>query len=541
MPNSQPRVGGESTTKTFRVLIADPIEASGLTALEGVAAVDIKTGLPAEELEAIIGEYDALMVRSQTKVTAAIIEAGAKLKIIGRAGVGVDNIDVPAATRRGILVVNSPAGNTIAAAEHSLAMMMALSRHIPAADASTKAGEWKRSKFMGSELYDKTLGVIGLGKIGSHVASVAQALGMKVVAYDPFVTPERASELGVSLASVSELVSLADYVTVHVPKTPETTHLLDAAMLAKAKPGVRIVNCARGGIIDEEALVEAIKSGHVAGAALDVFEQEPLDKQALRDLGEKVILTPHLGASTEEAQLNVAIDVAEQIAEVLAGGEARAAVNMPSVRPELLAVLKPFFPLAERLGAVAAQLADGPVESVEVAYMGALAEEEVKPLTAAVLKGVLTPAMRERVNFVNATHLAKERGVSVTEVKSAEETEYVDLIRIKLRTPNRERIVAGTLLSNDLLSIVQIDDYAFNLFPTGTLLFAPHQDVPGSVGRLGMLLGERQINIFGMQLGRKAKHGPALMVLNLDEHVPEAVLDEVMQLPGFFDVKVVHV
>jgi D-3-phosphoglycerate dehydrogenase len=530
----------QTAVATFRVLVSDPIEESGFSALHDVAKVDVKTDLTPQQLLEVIGEYDALMVRSQTKVTAEVINAGKKLKIIGRAGVGVDNIDVPAATRRGIVVVNSPAGNTIAAAEHTLALMLALARHVAPADASVKRGEWKRTAYVGAELFGKTLGVLGLGKIGSHVAKVSQAMGMKIVAYDPFVTPERAEELGVTLATVEELVSQADFITVHVPKTPETSHLLDAKMLAKARPGVRLVNCARGGIIDEDALVDAIKSGQVAGAALDVFEQEPLAKDALRELGNKVVLTPHLGASTEEAQLNVAIDVAEQIAEVLRGGEARSAVNLPAVRPELLASLRPMFGLAEKLGVVAAQLADGPIEAVEVAYLGGLAEQEVKPLTTAVMKGILTPALGvDGVNFVNATYLAKERGIHVSELKTQEETEYVDLIRVKVRTADRERQVAGTLMGNGILSIVQVDEYAFNLFIKGAMLFAPHQDVPGTIGKVGTLLGENNINIFGMQLGRSAVRGPALMVLNLDDEVPETVLDHIRSLPGFFDVKLV--
>ncbi|MDB5096994.1 MAG: D-3-phosphoglycerate dehydrogenase [Cyanobacteria bacterium RYN_339] len=534
MPNAGTAVA------TFRVLVSDPIEETGFSALHDVAKVDVKTDLTPEQLLQVIGEYDALMVRSQTKVTAAVIEAGKKLRIIGRAGVGVDNIDVPAATRRGIVVVNSPAGNTIAAAEHTLALMLALARHVAPADASVKRGEWKRSQFTGAELFNKTLGVLGLGKIGSHVAKVAQAMGMKVVGFDPFVTPERAEELGVTLGSVEDVVKQADFITVHVPKTPETTNLLNAAMLAKAKPGVRLINCARGGIIDEAALVDAIASGQVAGAALDVFEKEPLENDALRQLGNKVVLTPHLGASTEEAQLNVAIDVAEQIAEYLRGGEARSAVNIPNLRPELMASLRPMFGLAEKLGSVAAQLADGPIEAVEIAYLGSLADQEVKPLTTAVMKGLLTPALGiDGVNFVNATYLAKERGVHVTEVKSQEETEYVDLIRVRVRTQERERVVAGTLMGNDILSIVAVDEYAFNLFIKGSMLFAPHQDVPGTIGKVGTLLGENNLNIFGMQLGRSAVRGPALMVLNLDDEVPDTVLDQVRKLPGFFDVKLV--
>lgn len=524
-----------------RVLVSDPIEPSGLAALQGVAALDIQTDLTPEQLKAVVGNYDAWMVRSQTKVTAELIEAGTRLRIIGRAGVGVDNIDVPAATRRGVVVVNSPAGNTIAAAEHTLAMLFALARHIGPADAATKRGEWKRSKYVGCELFNKTLGVVGLGKIGSHVANVARAAGMRIVAYDPFVTSERAAELGVTLADVDTVVSQADFLTLHVPKTPETTNLISAEMLKRAKPGLRIVNCARGGIIDEAALAAAIEAGQVAGAALDVFAQEPLQNDALRALGDKVLLTPHLGASTEEAQLNVAIDVAEQIAEVLRGGEARSAVNIPNLRAELMTTLKPAMALAEKLGIVAAQLADGPIEAVSVTYAGTLAEVESRPLTNALLKGLLTPALAERVNFVNAGLLAKERGIQVAEVRTSDADDYVELIRLTVRTASRERIVAGTLLHADLPTIVQVDDYAFNLFLKGALLFAPHQDVPGSVGKVGTLLGENAINIFGMQLGRRGVSGPALMVLNLDQPASENVLQQIKALPGFFDIKMVQV
>ncbi|MEB3197047.1 MAG: phosphoglycerate dehydrogenase [Candidatus Sericytochromatia bacterium] len=523
-----------------RVLVSDPIEASGLSALEGVAELDVRTDLTPEQLKAVVGEYDAWMVRSQTKVTAELIEAAHKLRIIGRAGVGVDNIDVPAATRRGVVVVNSPGGNTIAAAEHTLALLFALARHVAPADASTKRGEWKRSQFTGTELFQKTLGVIGLGKIGSHVANVARAAGMRIVAYDPFVTPERAAELGCTLASVEEVVAQADFLTLHVPKTPETTNLINADMLAKARRGLRIVNCARGGIIDEAALVAALESGQVAGAALDVFAQEPLVNEALRAMGDKVLLTPHLGASTEEAQLNVAIDVAEQIAEVLGGGEARSAVNIPNLRAEVMASLKPTMALVEKLGVVAAQLAEGPIEAVTITYAGDLADVESRPLSNALLKGLLTPALAEGVNFVNASFLAKERGIQVTEVRAADADDYVGLVRVQVRTPTRERVVAGTLLHADLPTIVQVDDYAFNLFLRGVLLFAPHQDVPGSVGKLGTLLGTHQLNIFGMQLGRRAVSGPALMVLNLDQTVPEPVIDQIRALPGFFDIKVVE-
>ncbi|MFM7579531.1 MAG: phosphoglycerate dehydrogenase, partial [Microcystaceae cyanobacterium] len=384
-----------------KILVSDPIDQVGIDILKQVAQVDIKTGLPEAELVKIIPEYDALMLRSGTKVTKPIIEAGTQLKIIGRAGVGVDNIDVPAATRQGIVVVNSPEGNTIAAAEHAIAMMMALARHVPDANQSVKAKKWDRKSYVGTEVYKKTLGVVGLGKIGSHVASVAKALGMKLLAYDPFISKERADQLGCTLVDLDFLFAESDFLTLHIPKTPETANLINAVTLAKMKLTMRIINCARGGVIDEAALYEALKSGQIAGAALDVFAEEPLGESPLRELN-NVILTPHLGASTAEAQVNVSIDVAEQIRDVLLGLPARSAVNIPGLTPDVMEKLRPYLRLAETLGTLVGQLAGGRIEQLTVQLQGDLASNTAQPIVIAAIKGLLSQALRERVNYVNA-------------------------------------------------------------------------------------------------------------------------------------------
>lgn len=524
-----------------RVLVLDGIDPAGLASLEGLAHLDVRPAPPAEELPALLAEVDAVMVRSATKVTAEALAQAKRLKVIGRAGVGVDNIDVAAATRAGILVVNSPGGNTIAAAEHTLALLMGLFRHVGPADASMKRGEWKRSKFLGAELMGRTLGVLGLGKIGGHVARVAQAMGMRVVAHDPHLPPERAAELGIPLLGVDELLAQADVVTLHLPKTAETANLLDARRLAMAKPGLRVINVARGGLIDEEALAQALETGQVAGAALDVFSAEPPTSDRLAKLGDRVLLTPHLGASTEEAQFNVAVDVAEQIAEVLQGRPARAAVNLPSLSPELLSTLGPYLPLAKRLGAFAAQLAEGPIEGVEVSFLGALAQVDTKPLAAAVLQGILGQALgQDAVNAVNAPLLAKERGLVVSSSASAEACDHSALIKVVVRSAQRRRSLAGTLVGRSQAVVVGLDEHRVHVPLEGHLILAPHTDLPGAVGRVGTVLGEAGLNLFGLQLGRSGVGGPALMVLNLDQSPSALVLERLRALEGFFDVRAVQ-
>ena len=518
-----------------KVLVSDPIDQAGIDILSQVATVDVKTGLEPAELVEIIGEYDALMIRSGTRVTKEIIEAGTQLKIIGRAGVGVDNVDVPTATRRGIVVVNSPEGNTIAAAEHALAMMLSLSRYIPDANASVKRGEWDRKSFTGGEVYKKTLGIVGLGKIGSHVASVAKAMGMKLLAYDPFISTDRAEQIGCQLVDMDLLVQQADYITMHIPKTPETTHLINAERLAKMKPNARIINCARGGIIDEEALATALKEGRITGAALDVYESEPLGDSPLRSLGKEAILTPHLGASTTEAQVNVAIDVAEQIRDVLLGLPARSAVNIPGLGPDVLEGLKPYMQLAETLGNLVGQLAGGRVELLNIRLQGELATNKSQPIVVAALKGLLYQALRERVNYVNASIEAKERGIRVIETRDASVRDYSASIHLEATGNLGTHSVMGALLGEKEIRLTNLDDFPINVPPSKYMLFTLHRDMPGIIGKLGSLLGSFNVNIASMQVGRKILRGDAVMALSLDDPLPDGILSEITKVPGIRD------
>ncbi|NJN88494.1 MAG: phosphoglycerate dehydrogenase [Leptolyngbyaceae cyanobacterium SL_7_1] len=518
-----------------KVLVSDSIDQAGIDILSQVAQVDIKTNLPADDLVKIIPDYDALMIRSGTRVTKEVIEAGAQLKIIGRAGVGVDNVDVPAATRRGILVVNSPEGNTIAAAEHAVAMMLALSRYIPDANQSVKRGEWDRKSFIGVEVYKKTLGVVGLGKIGSHVATIARSMGMRLLAYDPFLSIERAEQLGCQLVELDFLFRESDYITLHLPKTPETFHLINAEALAKMKPTVRIINCARGGIIDEAALADAVSQGRIGGAALDVYETEPLGESQLRGLGKEMLLTPHLGASTEEAQVNVAIDVAEQIRDVLLGLPARSAVNIPGLRPELMEKLRPYLQLAETLGNLVSQLAGGRIESLNVRLQGELATNESQPVVVAALKGLLSHALQERVNYVNASIEARERGIRVIETRDATVRDYAGSLYLIAKGPLGEHSVTGAILGDNEIRITNVDEFPINVPPSRFMLFTLHRDMPGIIGKIGTLLGSFNVNIASMHLGRKIVRGDAVMVLNIDDPLPEGILEEIGKEPGIRD------
>lgn len=518
-----------------KVLVSDTIDQAGIDILSQVAQVDIKTNLSPEELVGIISDYDALMIRSGTRVTKEIIEAGKQLKIIGRAGVGVDNVDVPAATRQGIVVVNSPEGNTIAAAEHALAMMLSLSRHIPDANQSVKNNQWDRKSFIGAEVYKKTLGVVGLGKIGSHVATVGRAMGMKLLAYDPFISVERADQLGCRLVDMDLLLQESDYITLHMPKTPETTHLINAEALAKMKPTARLINCARGGIIDEEALYEALKAGKIAGAALDVFESEPLGDSPLRSLGKDIVLTPHLGASTAEAQVNVAIDVAEQIRDVLLGLPARSAVNIPGLSPNVLEELRPYMQLAETLGNLVSQLAGGRIELLNVRLQGELATNNSQPLVIASLKGLLSQALRERVNYVNANIEAKERGIRVIETRDASIRDYSGSLHLSATGSLGEHSVTGALLGDGEIHITSIDEFPVNVPPSHYMVFTLHRDMPGIIGKIGSLLGSFNVNIASMQVGRKIVRGDAVMVLSIDDPLPEGILTEITKVPGIRD------
>ncbi len=519
-----------------KVLVSDPIDQVGIDILSQVAQVDIKTDLSPDALVQVIPDYDALMIRSGTKVTQAVIDAGKQLKIIGRAGVGVDNVDVPAATRRGILVVNSPEGNTVAAAEHAVAMMFALSRYIPDANQSVKAGGWDRKSFTGVEVYKKTLGIVGLGKIGAHVAGIARSMNMRLLAYDPFLSNERAEQLGCQLVELDFLFREADYITLHLPKTTETYHLVNAEAIAKMKPTVRIVNCARGGIIDEAALVEAVQQGRIAGAALDVYENEPLEADSpLRAQGKNLVLTPHLGASTEEAQVNVAVDVAEQIRDVLLGLPARSAVNIPGLRPEVMEKMRPNLQLAETLGNLVSQLAGGRIEALNVRLQGELASSDSQPVVVAALKGLLSNALQERVNYVNASIEAKERGIRVVETRDASVRDYTGSLYLTAQSSVGEHSVSGALLGDSEIRITSVDGFPVNVPPSRYMLFTVHRDMPGLIGKIGSLLGSFNVNIASMQVGRKIVRGDAVMVLSIDDPLPEGILAEIMKEPGIRD------
>ena len=523
-----------------KVLVTDKLNEAGLEVLKQVASVDYKPGIAPEDLKKIIKDYNALLVRSQTIVTKEIIAAcSEKMKIIGRAGVGVDNIDLNAATEKGIIVVNSPEGNTTAAAEHTVAMMMAQARLIPQADASMKRKEWKRSSFLGFELFNKTLGVVGLGKIGTRVAKTAQSMGMKIIAYDPFVSKELAAQHGFKLVSIEEIWKQADVITFHVPKTNETANLLNANTLKLCKKGVRIINCARGGIIDEAALAEAIKNGHVAGAAFDVFKEEPVKDSPLLGLGDKIVLTPHLGASTEEAQLNVALDVAEQIRDVIQGGFARSAVNLPAMKPEVVAEVKPFMSLASHLGAIASQLVEGRVKEIQIEAKGELAKKNTDPLTVSVLKGILSFSL-EGVNLVNAAPLAKSRGIKVTESKSCDVSDYVEELKVTLKTDKETKVIAGSILAQGAPAVIQLDNYSMNATPAEHMLLTHHRDMPGMIAQVASILWKGNINISSMHVGREGPRGMSVMILNLDDPIKDELVKKVSCVEGVLDAKYVR-
>jgi D-3-phosphoglycerate dehydrogenase / 2-oxoglutarate reductase len=473
-----------------------------------------------------------LMIRSASRVSADVLAAGTQLKIVGRAGVGVDNVDLPAATAGGVIVVNSPEGNTVAASEHTIGMLFAVARHIPEADQSLKQGHWNRNKLVGVELFGKTLGIIGMGKIGARVAKAAITLGMKVIVYDPFLSPALADDMGVTPVDLDAIWEWSDFMTIHAPKTKDTTHLLNASTLARCKKGVRIVNCARGGIIDETALIAAVTSGQVAAVGLDVFEQEPLSADhPLLGLGSAAVLTPHLGASTEEAQINVAIDVAEQLRDFFEHGYARNAVNIPMLRKDLLDPVRPYMPLAETLGKLVRQIAEGAVKRVDVVARGTLAQHKITPLTVAVLKGLMDN-VREGVNYVNATLIAEENGIEVHESTTKTTTDYLNLLEIKLTTDKQSYQVAGTLIAEDMYRIVEVHGYRTQFEPTAHVLFAPHQDKPGMIAQASTILGEKGINISALQVGRRAAGEESMMVFNLDSPVDERTLDAITHIPG---------
>ena len=522
----------------YKVLITDKINEVAGNILAGVAEVVYMETLPEDELTEIIGEYDAIMVRSQTKITPKILAAAKKMKIAGRAGVGVDNINVEEATQRGIIVVNSPEGNTTAAAEHTIAMMLSMTRHIPEANYSIKSGKWERSKFTGSEVFNKTLGIIGLGKIGTRVARSALALGMKVLVCDPYTPQEKIEEIGAQyIKSLDEFWPLCDYITIHAPKNRETLSLINKNSLNRMKKGVRIVNCARGGIIDELALKEALETGQVASAAVDVFEKEPIDpNNPLLSCKGHIILTPHLGASTEEAQLNVAIDVAEQIRDVLSGKSAKSAVNIPSLRADLLEPVKEYMNLAENLGLFVRQISDGAIKKIKITTQGNLCKLDPSPLKVAILKGLLAHNF-EGVNYVNAPIIAKARGIDVVDSRSETTGNYVGLISVKLTTDKEIHTVSGAMIADKTPRIVKIDDYNTSIAPAKHILIAPHQDKPGMIAKVATVLGSNSVNISMMQVARKDSKigGESTMIINTDDAVDEKLLAEIKQIDGVYN------
>lgn len=527
----------------FKVLVSDPISDLGIQKLMDAedVAVDKKPGLSEDELVAIISEYDALLVRSQTRVTARVMDAGKALKVVGRAGVGVDNIDLEAATQRGIIVINAPDGNTITTCEHTFAMMMAVARHIPQAYLKTVGGEWDRKSFLGVELRNKVLGVLGMGRIGSEVAKRAKAFGMDIWGYDPFLTEERAEKMGIRLSSVDDIVRNADFMTVHTPLTPETRHMISRPQFEVMKKGMRIVNCARGGIIDELALVEAVDQGIVAGAAFDVFESEPpaADHPFLKH--PKIIVTPHLGASTVEAQENVAIDVSEQVLNILRDKPFMNAVNMPPIPAELLSKLQPYFSLGEKLGSFVSQLIEGAVEEITVSYAGDLAEVDTQPLTRYVVRGVLSHHLgADQVNVVNSMHLAKERHVNIVVNNSLTARDFTNSITVSLRSKAATRVVSGTMLTGYGPRIVQIDRFPVDVAPEGNLILISHNDKPGIIGSVGTLLGTNGVNIAAMQVGRELQGGSAIMVLTVDKGATTDVISELLKLPDLNKAKEIN-
>jgi D-3-phosphoglycerate dehydrogenase len=521
-----------------RVLVSDKLSKTAVQIFKdrGVA-VDYQPdlGKDKEKLAAAIHDFDGLAIRSTTKATAKLIEAAPRLRVIGRAGIGVDNVDVPAATKRGIIVMNTPFGNSITTAEHAIALMFAVARQLPAADASTQAGKWEKNRFMGVEITGKTLGIIGCGNIGSIVAERAIGLRMRVIAYDPFLSEERARELGVERVDLDELFRRADVITLHTPLTEKTRNIIDANSIARMKTGVRIINCARGGLVDEEALAAALKAGKVAGAGFDVFVTEPAELSPLFGIP-NVVCTPHLGASTSEAQENVAIQIAEQMSDYLTTGAVANALNMPSISAEEAPRLKPFVALAENLGSFAGQLTETTILGVTIEYAGDVAEMNTKALTAALLAGLLRPMLTE-VNMVNAPLVARERGIAVDEVRQSQRGAYETYVRLTVKTERQARAVAGTVFSDGRPRLIQIKEIGLEAGFAPNMLYVTNQDKPGFIGRLGTLLGKHSVNIANFNLGRAAPGADAISLIEVDEPVSDAVLAEVQAIDGVIQAK----
>ena len=524
----------------MKVLVSDNISPKGVDILKKAGLeVDVHTGLSPEEFKKEIGEYDALIIRSATKVTSDIIEAADNLKVIGRAGSGLDNVDRIAATKKGIVVMNTPGGNTITTAEHAVALMLSMARQIPQATSSMKAGKWEKKKFRGVELYGKILGIMGLGNIGAHVARVAHGMGMNVITYDPYLSEEKAKRLGVRVVPLDKLIASSDFITIHTPLTKETKGCINKESISRMKDGVRIINAARGGLVDEEALYEALKSGKVAAAAFDVFEKEPPEGSPLLEL-DNMVTTPHLGASTDEAQENVATAVSEQIVDYLLHGTIRNAVNIPSVSADLLPGIMPYMNLAERLGSFLAQTFEGGIEEVTIEYRGEVAKLLPEPIKIAVLKGLLEPVLQETVNLVNAPMIAKDRGIDVRETTTDEAGEYHSMLVIKVRAGSNESAVSGILHGKMAPRIITIDSHVIEVVPRGYMLYLTNNDKPGVIGDIGTLLGKNKINIARMQFGRENEGGIAISVVSIDSPASKEILSEIKKLPNVLTVKQIH-
>jgi D-3-phosphoglycerate dehydrogenase len=522
----------------MRVLVSDDLSDLGVKIFQEnpEIEVDVDTGLSPEDLKAIIGRYHGLVIRSATKVTDEIIAAADNLKVIGRAGIGLDNVDVPAASRRGIVVMNTPEGNTVTTAEHTVAMMMALSRNIPQGTNSLKQGKWEKGKLQGRELYNKTLGLIGVGKIGRIVADRAKGMKMKVIAYDPYLRPETLDELDVEPVSFEELLERSDYVSIHTPRTDETTNLINKKTMAHMKKGAMLVNCARGGIVNEDDLYEALKSGHLGGAALDVFGTEPPEHMKLMDLP-NFVCTPHLGASTREAQDNVARDIAEQIVAYLLHGTVKNAVNVPNIGPELVNVLRPYASLAEKMGSLQAQLVDSGILEVEINYVGKVTEYDVTPLTTAMLKGLLTPILKDDVNFVNASFVASDRGIKVVESKTKTSEDFSSLIKLRVKSVEGMNVVSGTIFGKTLPRILRLNDFYLEAIPEGHILMIENEDVPGVIGLISTVLGKHKVNISRMHVGQERAKKQNVVLLTTSVSVSDEVLEAICGLEGVFSAR----
>jgi D-3-phosphoglycerate dehydrogenase len=522
----------------MKVLVSDSLSEVGVRIFQETPGieVDVNTGLAPEELKKMISQYQGLVIRSATKVTADIIEAAHNLKVIGRAGIGLDNVDIPAASQRGIVVMNTPEGNTITAAEHTMAMIMALSRNVPQATASLKEGKWEKKKLEGREIFNKTLGLIGAGHIGRIVADRAKGMQMRVIVYDPYLKPETIENLDLEPVSFDELLRRSDYITIHTPRTDETINMINGQTMAKMKKGAMLINCARGGIVNEDDLYDALESGHLAGAALDVFSTEPPGRIKLMSLP-SFICTPHLGASTREAQENVAVDVAKQIVAYLLHGTVKNAVNVPSISAELMTILRPYAILSEKMGSLQTQLTESGIVEVQINYSGKVTEYDVSPLTTAMIKGLLTPILKDDVNFVNAPFIASERGIKVVESKTKTSEDFASLIMLKVKSLEGENIVSGTIFGKTMPRILRINDFYLEAIPEGHNLLIHNQDTPGVIGRIGITLGTHGVNISRMQVGQEKAKKQNVILLTTNVIVNDDVLKELRDLEHVFSAR----